>query len=333
MNSTVAPVPGFTLTTSHRRSAFTLIELLVVIAIIAVLIGLLLPAVQKVREAANRAKCANNLKQIGLALQTYHDTFDGFPPSFVWKGPGSTTGGPSRRIDRPPPTVFVADPIWPGWGWAAYLLPYVEQDALYRKIDFAAPVVGPQTDDVRTVPLTVYTCPSDTEVGVYMSRDPFGAKAAMVATNSYAACYGAGGLMASEPQNGNGLFSRNSKTHITRDIPDGTSNTLAVAERPALFAQAPWAGVVDTAAIMTTPGAPVYRSAVYPATVMVTARVGNKSLNDPWAEPDDFFTPHTGAMTALYADGSVRLVRVGVAIDVFQAIATRAGGEVLPLPE
>jgi prepilin-type processing-associated H-X9-DG protein len=160
-----------------------------------------------------------------------------------------------------------------------------------------------------------------------------GRKVANASTNSYAACWGALGLMSAEPQNGNGLFYRNSKTNLSREVIDGTSNTLAIAERPGMFAQAPWVGVIDTGAVVTTPDAPVYRSAVYPATVMVTARVGNKSLNDPWSEPDDFFTPHTGVMNALYADGSVRAVSIGVDPVVFQAVATRAGGETLPLPE
>ena len=95
-----------------RQRGFTLIELLVVVAIIALLIALLLPAVQKVREAANRASCQNNLKQLGLALHNYHDTHREFPPAFVNKGPYGTTGFSFTH------------------GWAAFVLPFVEQESL-----------------------------------------------------------------------------------------------------------------------------------------------------------------------------------------------------------
>ena len=126
----------------RARTAFTLIELLVVIAIIAVLIGLLLPAVQKVRESAARSQCANNLKQIGLACHSYHDAQQGLPPGYLATGP---------YVDGATDTA-------PGWGWAAFLLPQLEQDNVYRQLSLSQPVQN--SPAVQTV-LKSFLCPSD----------------------------------------------------------------------------------------------------------------------------------------------------------------------------
>src|SRR5262245_28907189 len=123
------------------RHAFTLIELLVVIAIIAILIGLLLPAVQKVREAASRIKCANNLKQIGLAMHNYMDTNNGLPPNgnYVWNGSGVTTTN--------------------AWSASARILPYIEQENLHRGIDFTTSY-NTQTA-ITSKRVATFMCPSE----------------------------------------------------------------------------------------------------------------------------------------------------------------------------
>src|SRR6266852_4472874 len=140
--------------THSKRPAFTLVELLVVIAIIGVLIALLLPAVQKAREAANRVKCRNNLHQIGIALHLYHGDHGKFPSGYIWK---------STNV-APPDVPTQTDP---GWSWAALMLQYIEQDNLYRQIDFQSSVSDPINEPIRTTILSLFVCPTDTKTGLF----------------------------------------------------------------------------------------------------------------------------------------------------------------------
>ena len=130
-----------------RRSTtrgFTLIELLVVIAIVAVLVALILPAVQQAREAARRTQCKNNLKQIGLGLFEYHNTNRNLPPGWV----GVKHGRP-------------ATDGYNGWGWASMILPQIEEQSLFRSIDFTSAMVDPVNAPARLRRLSVFRCPSD----------------------------------------------------------------------------------------------------------------------------------------------------------------------------
>jgi prepilin-type N-terminal cleavage/methylation domain-containing protein/prepilin-type processing-associated H-X9-DG protein len=292
------------------RNAFTLIELLVVIAIIAVLIGMLVPAVQQVREAASRAQCQNNLKQIGLALHGFHDVYKHLPPGYRCPAP-----------QRDP--NYTA----PGWGWAAILLPHIEQGNLARGINFDLPIEHPANQAARTTPLPLYTCPTDSSTGVFTVLDAKGNALTQAATNSYAASFGVGVDIDEELDEGNGLFFRNSKVRLL-DIRDGTSNTFAVGERAALFTQTAWAGAVSYGTTRITPGAPTRNvGAVEEAPTQPLVHIAVHTLNDPNADPEDFFTSHLGAGMFLFADGSVRPVRIGTSLTVLQALATRDGGE------
>jgi prepilin-type N-terminal cleavage/methylation domain-containing protein/prepilin-type processing-associated H-X9-DG protein len=314
------------------RKAFTLIELLVVIAIISVLLGLMLPAIQKIRELASQLQCQNNLHQMGLAMHTYHDANKRFPPAYIHgagvqgvvRNPG---GGQGQIIDggvnRP------TTPTVPGWGWAAILLPYVEQQNLAAQIHYELSITDEVQTQARTTPLRLYTCPTDQGTGVYTIFNEHGFFLGQASTNSYASCYGGphdGGPVLSTP--GTGMFFCNSKLRIT-DISDGSSNTIMVGERASLFAKSPWAGAFNFAVIQTTFGAPVYITTRDPAPTLVSARVARRHINDPYSEVYDFFSPHQGVSMWLFADGSVHRLNNDVDLTVLNALCTRAGGEVV----
>jgi hypothetical protein len=284
--------------------------------------------VQRVREAAARAGCLNNLKQMGLALHNYHDTNGHFPSGYAYVAPpGPAAVGPfAPAIDRPNPLSY-AQSNDPGWGWAAQLLPYLEQDPLARQIQAELPVGSPSNLAARQAALAIYTCPSDRETGVFAVLALDGTEVCRASTSSYAACFGANRkALITAPDKGNGLFARASKVRIA-DVTDGTTTTLALGERPALFTRAPWAGAVTGGTLRTTPGAPVYYTVIRPPQVMPLARIGTKPLKDFYAEPYDFFSPHAEVVQFVFADGSARALRIGTDVGVLQALATRAGGE------
>ncbi|MGL4423151.1 MAG: DUF1559 domain-containing protein [Gemmataceae bacterium] len=315
--------------TTRRHHGFTLIELLVVIAIIALLIGLLLPAVQKVRDAAARTSCQNNLKQIGLACQNYHGVNHKFPAAYDWiappPGPEPRWSPENKLVDVPPPKFFF-EVNFPGWGWACHLLPYLEQDAVFRQLDFTVQNMMPNMHEPRIQRIRPLECPADTGVGVIAYKNPNNFTVCSAANYSYAACWGAAGEMTRFAGQGNGTMYRASQTKIS-DIGDGTHNTILIGERPSLFIQTPWVGVIQTVIITTTPNAPVYKSMSHPASSMSMCRIGNKPLNDPFSEPYDFFSPHARVVNFVYADGSVHGLTGNTSNAVLRALATREGGE------
>lgn len=298
-----------------RRAAMTLVELLVVIAILAVLMGLLLPAVQRVREAAHQNTCRNNLRQIGLALNHFHSVKGNLPPGFLFD-----------EIRPPDPNAFTN--VFPGWGWATYLLPYLDQEPLAQQVHWDLAVEDPIHDRMRTTVVKTYVCPSDLNTGVYKVWSQINTPMVDAATNSYAACFGYGGRIGEYPTRSNGAFFRNSHTRFA-DIRDGTSTTLAVGERGSILAQAPWAGAITSGTIRTNPESTTFLVSIEEAPVMVLARTLPDLLNPNYGEVYNFYSPHPSLGIFLFVDGSVRNLRYGLSDFVWEAIATISGGETI----
>jgi prepilin-type N-terminal cleavage/methylation domain-containing protein/prepilin-type processing-associated H-X9-DG protein len=269
---------------ARLRSAFTLIELLVVIAIIAILIGLLLPAVQKVREAAARMKCQNNLKQIGLGLHNYHDANGKFPVGW--------DDGPAV------------------WAWSVWILPYIEQANLYNQIN---PSVNSFTSVMTSNPavlqtkISVYICPSDNNpAGNLNDNRKFTNTGAATSANPIS--LGISNYTASNGNNHDGVFAAG-KQYTILQVTDGTSNTFMVGERATKVGTAGgqfagvWAGVN---------GAEPSENAKYYAVSSFTCfrmQDGFNTTSLTQFYPQRAYSSlHTGGANFVLCDGSVRFI-------------------------
>lgn len=302
-----------------RRRGFTLIELLVVIAIIAILIGLLLPAVQKIREAANRMKCTNNLKQIGLAMHNYESRMGEFPPGF------SSYVMPDDHNS----------PNGPGWGWTAHLLDDLEQSNLRRQIDITKSIVDSVHTNVRTYSMPVFLCPSEPgprTISIYeFNGGKFtGNVLTQAARSNYVAVFGTGEVGEDPPEVADGVFYRNSRTRVA-DITDGLSNTYFAAERSTRHASITWLGAIYGSGVPKNPlTGPASSWVGEGAAVHVLGHASNVPGHTPngvSGHVDDFTSFHPMGVNFLRGDGSVRIVNNSISPAVYQAFATRAGGE------
>ncbi len=296
-----------------RRSAFTLIELLVVIAIIAVLIGLLLPAVQKVREAAARMSCTNNLKQLGLAVHAYHDANGSLPPGY--SASGSYVNGSTDTS--------------PGWAWGAYILPYIEQGNLKNQFNMNLPVQN--SPAIQTVVKT-YLCPSDIVPPIaFAVTDSSWNTVCLVAPSSYAACCGGG--VSTTAATGNGCFYRNSSVRLT-EITDGTSNTIFIEERAFANVEGTWVGAISggycNQGQFNHSAVPGKLGQGAGDLVLIHASTNNSPSG---RNLDDASSKHTGGSNFLFGDGAVHFIpniaSGGANVVTLEAMGTIAGGEVL----
>jgi prepilin-type N-terminal cleavage/methylation domain-containing protein/prepilin-type processing-associated H-X9-DG protein len=304
------------------RRGFTLIELLLVIAIIAVLVGLLLPAVQKVREAAARTQCGNNLRQIGLALHNYESARGSFPAGALKN---------------------------PAHAWTAALLPYLEQDNVARIYHYEVNWNDPPNYPAVRARVKVYACPSAPQADRVDPSIP-----ALPAAGDYASLNAVRFELANfylnlqPPATSTadprllGLLVRGPAARVA-DVTDGTSTTLAVTESAGkpnwyvLGRQIPGgfrseAGWADAAGPFNLTG---FDPARYdPAKLTTTGGDVPRPLTPPLpcgvncTNHDEIYAFHPGGANAVFADGSVRFLPAGIPIGVLAALVTRAGGEV-----
>jgi len=299
------------------RVAFTLIELLLVIAIIAVLISLLLPAVQKVREAAARAHCANNLKQIAMATHAYHDA-QGFLPVNSFPGPSGPYG-----------------PQTPAWSWLARILPYVEQDALYRQGNIPFNTLN-QSKGVVATQVKIFLCPSDPSSASGPRYDAADLTPSIAAGQTNYKGVGGANWAWGDPRwrnpgtndswdglaHGDGIFYRcdwMAPKRLTA-ITDGTSNTFMIGEDvPEMNKWCDW---------------PYANGAVGTCAIGPNARKLDGTPYNPWnwRVVYGFRSRHPGGLQFACADGSTHFVSDTIDLELYRALATIQGGEPVSVP-
>ena len=352
----------------RSRGAFTLVELLVVIAIIGILVGMLLPAVQQVREAARRVTCANNMRQLGLAMLNFESAHGYFPPGFSSTPTRDGTAASGVHVD--PMTWNAA----PGWAWGAYLLPFVEGSSIHDRIDFDLPIWDSSHREITQSQLPVFLCASSTGdqdafTVVDESEAPYspdGVAPVILGRSNYVASHGQESAWGSEAGadrtgqvftniyssttksisiNGDvsrvadGPFYRNSKTKMS-EVRDGTTNSIFLGEHSSRLSDKTWVGVV--------PGATVHPKFDSPengpdgAATLVLYHMGPSGgevdmagfpiihpVNFPTYHVGQMYSEHPGGGNVCMGDGSVHFVSETVGLLVWAELSSIAEGEVI----
>ena len=308
----------------RKRHGFTLIELLVVIAIIGVLIALLLPAIQQAREAARRSQCANNLHQIGLALHGYHDAHKLFPPGAIRDVSPGVESWNSQQT-----------------GWMVQLLPFMEQAEIFSWINAERqPGTGPQNTTVSRLRIEAFTCPSDLEIQYYTNWGP----------TNYVGCLGKIDQHIVGPSTvGLGLFRTNSGLSVD-EILDGTSKTLAVSEckkgEPLVYRYGDDGDTAGYNACKTGMAAAKGNQRWRGASWYFNQRVAYGFFNTIFGPNDakgslmecELWTGegvnaarsrHQGGVNVVMADGASRFVSAAIDLELWQALSTHSGREMI----
>ena len=348
----------------HQRG-FTLIELLVVISVIAILISLLLPAVQQAREAARRTQCKNNLKQLGLALHNYHDVHRRFPAGY-FSYPTSSGAAPAwAELD--PDTWDGA----PGWSWAAMLLPFLDQSNVTNAIDFYRPMWDAAHRDIIATKLSVFLCPSSSG-----GDEPFTVQTAdgadrminnqpvtvgrshYVASHGQESCWGECGsattgivfsdiytfttrtvlINGDASRVADGPFFRNSGTRF-RDVTDGLTNTIFLGEHSSKLSDKTWVGVVPGSSTPPRFNSPENGADAAATLVLVHGGPSGGELDItgfPIIHPVNFptfhvvqmYSEHAGGGHIVMGDGSVRFVSENIDLFLWAELSSMNEGEV-----
>ena len=321
----------------RARRGFTLIELLVVIAIIAILVALLLPAVQQAREAARRSQCKNSLKQIGIALHSYHDVHSTMPPGYVARNVNSTN-------------VVTSTNIAPGFGWGTMILPFMDQAPLYESFDFSLDASDPLNLPHGQTGIPTFRCPSDPSSERFKMVDNSGTTIQVngsdleLATANYVGIIGYSSLANAGNPDGPGVLYRNSKVNF-RDITDGTSNTILAGERSSehqfnkampsmkVASNSTWYAAIPGVSARNA-GMMMMPMMTEESPSLILGHVGQPggmqtNVHNNTNHIVHFSSRHVGGAHFLLADGHVIFLSENIAYDTFRYLGTRDDGEQL----